>query len=830
MGKIIVCAFVLLTLVLVFAGIMPATAQPPAPVEEWNKTFGGVSHEWAYSGQQTSDEGYVIAGVTYPYGADSWSSDVYLVKTDENGNEAWSKTFGGSSDDRGRSVQQTSDGGYIIVGLTFSYGAGHYDAYLIKTDSEGNKHWSKTFGGFSEDVGYSVQQTSDGGYIIVGTTFSYAAGFTDVYLIKTDENGDETWSKTFGGLDYDSGRSVQQTSDGGYIITGDTSSYGAGNDDVWLIKTDSEGNKQWSRTFGGLDYDSGRSVQQTSDGGYIITGDTSSYGAGNDDVWLIKTDSEGNKQWSRTFGGFSGDYGRSVQQTSDGGYILVGITKSYGAGNDDVWLIKTDSEGSKQWSETYGGLNHDFGRSVQQTSDGGYIITGDTSSYGAFIDVWLIKIAPETEPTIPTLKCPLAGNIESRKILLGFGDLWTWTYCGGLPKKHAGVDLKASVGEDVYAAYDGKIVKIYDLSSVHNWGKGVIIEHTGFTTSYMHVNPVVKEEDYVNKGQKISTIANIDGDEHLHFGVRSSTYSGISKRGALPQKHGDSDYQDGRFTGCKSDPLFPEKFVDPMKLKYETTPQPAKVFCSHNIISDHEFTNANAMTQQEIQKFLESKGSCLATYKVDGKSAAQIIYEECQAKKISPKVMLATIQRETSLVGPYRGCNDIWKGSDTYADRAFMCDRYNPNTKGFDNQSRCAANTFRKWYDAGEVCKEMKVDDGTVIPLNRATYALYKYDTEISGNKLFYKVYTGWGWDPKGGSYAPGTPVEGCCEYCDGKCYDGNRDPEECRVCYGGTWYPGWHCEEGECIPEFTTIAIPVAAIIGLMFLFSRRKRKKEEV
>ena len=416
-GKIIVCAFVLLTLVLVFAGIMPATAQPPAPVEEWNKTFGGVSHEWAYSGQQTSDEGYVIAGVTYPYGADSWSSDVYLVKTDENGNEAWSKTFGGSSDDRGRSVQQTSDGGYIIVGLTFSYGAGHYDAYLIKTDSEGNKHWSKTFGGFSEDVGYSVQQTSDGGYIIVGTTFSYAAGFTDVYLIKTDENGDETWSKTFGGLDYDSGRSVQQTSDGGYIIT------------------------------------------------------------------------------------------------------------------------------------------------------------GDTSSYGAFIDVWLIKIAPETEPTIPTLKCPLAGNIENRQILLGFGDLWTWTYCGGLPKKHTGVDLKASVGEDVYAAYDGKIVKIYDLSPVHNWGKGVIIEHTGFTTSYMHVNPVVNEGDCVIKGQKISTIANIGGNEHLHFGVRSSTYSDISKRGALPQKHGDSDYQDGRFTGCKSDPLFPEKFVDPMKLKYETTPQ-----------------------------------------------------------------------------------------------------------------------------------------------------------------------------------------------------------------------------------------------------------------
>ena len=308
----------------------------------WTKTYGGGDWDWGYSIQQTLDGGYIVAGETQSFGV-GWT-DVYLIKTDANGDVIWTKTYGGSGGwDCGNSVQQTSDGGYIIVGYTYSDITGYSDVYLIKTDANGNVEWTKTYGGGGEDCGNSVQQTSDGGYIIVGGITYFDC---DVYLIKTDANGNVEWTKTYGGSGEDCGNSVQQTSDGGYIIVGKTTSFGAGDYDVYLIKTDANGDVIWTKTYGGSGEDCGNSVQQTSDGGYIIAGETWSFGAGASDVYLIKTDANGNVEWTKTYGGGGEDCGNSVQQTSDGGYIIAGGTTSFGAGGGDVYLIKTDVYGN----------------------------------------------------------------------------------------------------------------------------------------------------------------------------------------------------------------------------------------------------------------------------------------------------------------------------------------------------------------------------------------------------------------------------------------------------------------------------------------------------
>jgi hypothetical protein len=360
----------------------------------WTKTFGGTDTDVGQSVQQTTDAGYIITGYTYSFGAGM--GDVWLIKTDSCGNASWTKTFGGSDRDEGYSVKQTSDSGYIIVGSTKSFGSGDYDFWLIKTNADGDELWTKTFGGTGLDIGSSVQQTTDGGYIIVGWTSSFGSGDYDFLLIKTNADGDELWTKTFGGTGSDVGRSVQQTADGGYVMTGYTESFGYSGD-VWLIKTDALGDSLWTKSFDcGNTTDYGVSVQQTIDEGYIITGDKFTFGPGYHDVLLIKTDSYGNPIWTKSYGGNDSETGRSVQQTRDGGYIITGGGDA-GIELEEVWLIKTNDVGDTLWTKTFGGSSSDWGNSVQQTKDGGYIITGITESFGyGSSDVWLIKTTPDT--------------------------------------------------------------------------------------------------------------------------------------------------------------------------------------------------------------------------------------------------------------------------------------------------------------------------------------------------------------------------------------------------------------------------------------------------
>jgi len=364
------------------------------PSSHFCKAIGGKNDDGGHSLIQTSDGGYAIAGHTKSFGAGDW--DVYVVKLDATGNLQWTRTIGGPENEEGCSLIQTSDGGYAIAGETYSFVAGDWDVYLVKLDAHGNLQWTKTIGGKEEDVGFSLIQTSDGGYAIAGSTQSFGAGQLDVYAVKLDANGNLQWTKTIGGPGIEEGYSLIQTADGGYAIAGETYSFGAGEKDVYVVKLDANGNLQWTKTIGGPESEEGNSLIQTSDGGYAIAG---TYGLVDYegihpvDVYVFKLDANGNLQWTKTIGGPDSEEGNSLIQTSDGGYAIAGKTNSFGAGGYDVYVVKLDAHGNLQWTKTIGGPSYEIGYSLIQTSDGGYAIAGYTESFSAGeTDICIVKL------------------------------------------------------------------------------------------------------------------------------------------------------------------------------------------------------------------------------------------------------------------------------------------------------------------------------------------------------------------------------------------------------------------------------------------------------
>jgi len=257
--------------------------------------------------------------------------------------------------DYGYAVKETMDSGFIVAGYTTSFGAGNRDVYIIRTDKSGKKLWSKTYGAGNIDYAWTIDLAVDGGFLIGAHSGSFGAGSHDIYLIKCDALGLVEWTKVYGGGSADGAYSLQQTTDGGYIVSAHTSSFGAGQHDVYLIKINESGDTLWTRAYGGTSGDYLRAVHQTNDGGYILVSETFSFGAGAFDVYLIKTDSIGDVMWTRTYGGSSSDYGYSVKQTVDGGFIIAGYTSSFGAGQFDLYVINTDMNGNVIWSKTFGG-------------------------------------------------------------------------------------------------------------------------------------------------------------------------------------------------------------------------------------------------------------------------------------------------------------------------------------------------------------------------------------------------------------------------------------------------------------------------------------------
>ncbi len=421
-------------------------AQAPLP-KQWDKRFGGSDLDNLYSLQQTMDGGYILggrsaSGISGDKTEDSRGKhDYWVIKIDANGIKQWDKRFGGDSYDALYSLQQTTDGGYILGGYSYSGisgdksqpSQGSSDYWIVKIDASGVKQWDKRFGGSNDDKLYSLQQTTDGGYILGGYSASGISGDKtqdnrgddDYWVVKIDANGEKQWDKRFGGSSDDYFSSLQQTTDGGYIlgglstsgISGDKTQNSRGNRDYWTVKIDGNGIKQWDRRFGGSGSDWLNSLQQTTDGGYIlggfsssgISGDKTEDRQGATDYWAVKIAANGIKQWDKRFGGDSYDALYSLQQTTDGGYILggrstsgIGGDKSEASrGNWDLWIVKTDADGIKQWDKRFGGSDDDFFYSVQQTSDAGYIlggfsksgISGDkTEDNRGDFDYWIVKL------------------------------------------------------------------------------------------------------------------------------------------------------------------------------------------------------------------------------------------------------------------------------------------------------------------------------------------------------------------------------------------------------------------------------------------------------
>ena len=354
---------------------------------QWARTYGGNRGASASSIQQTDDGGYIVGG--------SIGSYRWIFKLSPYGEIEWQKTYGGSNVS---SIQLTRDGGYVIADTESKSGSSEF--LILKLSSDGEIEWQKTYGGSEQEEAHSIQQTSDGGYIVAGTSSNLGEwGDTSIqyiWILKLSSEGDIEWQKTYGGNWGDSVSFIQQTGEGGYIVAGTTNYSGAGQDDIWIFKLSSEGEIEWQKTYGGTSYDEAHSVQLTNDGGYIVAGKTESFGAGGDDIWILKLSSEGDIDWQKAYGGSGNEEAHSICQTSNGGYIVAGSTGPSGEWYDyDCLVLKLSTIGEIEWQKTYGGsYASDIAYFIQQTDDGGYVVAGETNSWGGNKkDAWILKLA-----------------------------------------------------------------------------------------------------------------------------------------------------------------------------------------------------------------------------------------------------------------------------------------------------------------------------------------------------------------------------------------------------------------------------------------------------
>ncbi len=424
----------LLLLALFILSTIITNAQPTL---QWQKSLGGTDYEVATAIQQTTDGGYIVAGWSYSIDGDvtgnHGNDDYWIVKLNSTGDTLWTKSLGGKDNEVANSIQQTTDGGYIVAGWTYSIDGdvtgnhGFNDYWIVKLNSTGDILWTKSLGGNDDDRAYSIQQTTDDGYIVAGYSRSNNGDVTgnhgdyDYWVAKLNSIGDTLWTKSLGGNDFDLAYSIQQTTDDGYIVAGGSFSKNydvSGNHgkyDFWVVKLNSTGDILWTKSLGGTDSEVASAIQQTTDGGYIVAGYSSSNNGdvsgnhGGRDYWVVKLNSTGDILWTKSLGGTDDEGASAIQQTTDGGYIVAGYSRSNNGdvtgnhGGRDYWIVNLNSTGDTLWTKSLGGTDDEVAFSIQQTTDGGYIVAGnsisnnwDVSGNHGGLDYWIVKLSPSS--------------------------------------------------------------------------------------------------------------------------------------------------------------------------------------------------------------------------------------------------------------------------------------------------------------------------------------------------------------------------------------------------------------------------------------------------
>ncbi len=350
------------------------------------RAYGQLSDDYAYS-VAANGSGFALAGGTWSWGG---QNNIFLLKTDPYGIGEWATICGGAGNDEALAIISTSDGGYAIAGLTYTYGTGG-DMFVLKVSGTGSLSWARVIGGTYDDEARGIAELSGGGYVITGRSLVWGNGYDLVFLKLNSDGSYGGWMRYFGATGNDYGNGIAPTADGGFVITGGTTSYGPpGVDNAPVLLLNSSGLRVWFvvvSSSSGSGSVIGHSVIQTSDGGFVVAGITNAFGAGGYDFIVFKLNSSGGLVWARTIGGSNNDYAYSVAETQDGGLIIGGTTESYGLGSNEAMLVKLSSDGGLLWARTFGGFevgadDYDYGRAVAETPNGDVVLVGSTSSFG----------------------------------------------------------------------------------------------------------------------------------------------------------------------------------------------------------------------------------------------------------------------------------------------------------------------------------------------------------------------------------------------------------------------------------------------------------------